>query len=348
MALCSCDRTTGLSNVSRDNNVVKNYDVIKMPTNAKVSAAKIIPSEGRISYVTSVTEATTAFDAIVLGRPTQDFVAREHAVRYMPKDPGDDDPNQYVSAEWSEGAFVIDRVLFQKPSNSLTMGQNLPIVEPVGVAVTSPTEAVRSVFEECFELEQNSQYVLFLTRGTDGTYVIDNFNLGRFNTDGTDCEDEVSNTNGLKLDGTKTDKQKLREELTARYGITFAPIGPCVSSGPVQITSAMIGGGGKPLPIIPGLPTPAPPRDFVTCRINAPQPSGGRLLIEQQVVGSTTWNSIADVAVTVSAQTGTTPVSQSVEIPRGVLSAGAKVRARLRNGTTFSEWSNLATVILPL
>ncbi|MBC8138125.1 MAG: hypothetical protein H8F28_19770 [Fibrella sp.] len=129
--------------------------------------------------------------------------------------------------EWSTGPFIVERVLFQKSGNNLITGQIKQVVEPVGVVLTPGSGAVRSILEDCFELKQGSRYVLFVNRGTDGTYGIDNFNLGRFNTDGTDCEDEIDATNGFLPEGIKTNKQRLREELTAQYGITFAKIGPC-------------------------------------------------------------------------------------------------------------------------
>jgi len=180
----------------------------------------------KLDYVTTLEQARATFDPIIVGRPTKGFLGNTHWVTYLPHDPGDNDPTNYIDMEWTEGPFVVERVLFQKAGSGLAAGATIQVVQLVGLAV-EVKNAVRCVSEDCYDLKQSSRYVLLLNRGRNGKrFVMDNFNLGRFNTDGTDCEDEADVTNGLNDDGSKTDKQKLRDELTAQYNITFAPMRP--------------------------------------------------------------------------------------------------------------------------
>ncbi len=321
LSLCSCDKGVKLSGTLPD------YETVKIPANANVSSTNRVHVDAMMSYANTLAEATNSFDAIVLGKPTQNFASRVHGVRYLPQDPDDSDTNQYVESEWSEGTFQIERVLYQKPGHSLSAGQTLPIVEPVGVAVTATSRVLKSVIEDCYEIKQNSKYILFIGRGTDGTYGTDNFNRGRFNTDGTDCEDEVGIVNGMYPNGVKTDKQKLREELTAQYGITFAPIGPCAAAQP-RISAMIL-----------GRPRPDGTTAYVRVRITPPQPGNSMLQIEQAYNSTGPWTQIANVPVIASAQSGTTDVDQT-QYFRGL---DRWVRYRIVNGNP-SAWSDPVAV----
>ena len=212
------------------------YTVVKIPAGVKLQKGTVSAVEAQMSYDLNLTQVRNTSDAIIIGRPTQDFANRVFAQTYLPQDPDDADNSLYVSSEWTEGSFVIEQVLHQRSGHFLAPGQTITVAETVGVAVT-PTGAFRSVIENCYELKQNKRYVLFVGRGDAGAYVVDNFNLGRFNTDGTDTEDEVGVTNGL-VNGIKTDKQKLREELITAYGVVFVPTPtPSPTPAPLAITS---------------------------------------------------------------------------------------------------------------
>ena len=215
--------------------------VAKVPTNVK---RIIIPAgvrfdrkhctfaRGQISYDKTLAQVMSTSDAIVIGKPTQSLETRAFSVEYLPQDPEDTSVVPDISSEWSVGNFQIEQVLYQKNGFNLSAGQMLQVAEAVGVTITQ-TAAYRSIVEDCYETKPNSRYVLFIGRGDNNVYVVDNFNLGRFNTDGTDTEDEMNAVAGLWESGGKTDKQKLREELTAAYGVTFAvptTVAPSVTS----------------------------------------------------------------------------------------------------------------------
>ena len=90
--------------------------------------------------------------------------------------------------------------------------------EPIGI--TRSENRYNSISSNnCTELKQNSQYVLFLCRHRSPRYKVVyatfNMELGRFNTDGTDPDDNI---------GLYRWKQLLREQLADVYGVTFVPV----------------------------------------------------------------------------------------------------------------------------
>ncbi len=276
----------------------------------------------QVSYMESLNTVIQEIDAIVVGKPTQDFIPREHRTEYVNGVSGDY-PSQRVSSRWSRGPFLISRVLQKKTSINLLAGQTISVAEPVGLDYDADLGAFKSIAEKCYELKENSEYVLFIGRGTDGTYGTDNLNNGRFNTDGTDCEDELEANNGRYSGSTiKTPKQILREELTARYGITFAPIAPCTSAQP-RITASKVS-----RQRLDGLNT------VVTVRITPPQPGNSILQVEHSVNSTGAWTQIVNAPVIDSARSGTADVYQSTNI----LQLYPWVRYRIVNGTP-SAWS---------
>ena len=224
--VCSCKQNdtvnkTAVSTRSKHSaQVVKS---LKLPDDFDLKNIKTHQGTASLRYLNSLDMVKANVDAIVVGAPTQDFVNREHKTTYLPQDSGDDDTRLYVDSSWTRGPFVVSQVLYQKASSTptITPGQTISLAEAVGLSYDPTNGGVRQIIENCTEIKQSSKYVAFIVRGTDGSYSIDNFNLGRFNTDGTDVEDELGVTNGTLSDGSKTGKQNLRDQVTAQYGITF-------------------------------------------------------------------------------------------------------------------------------
>ena len=170
-------------------------------------------------------------DAIVIGYPTQHFMDRDH--RFVPLKESDGTDSPYIDYEWTTGNFRVENILYQKAGINLSTGQGISPGETVGLRYNPNTGvATRTISASCYELKQNSRYLIVVRKGQTNNYAMDNFNLARFNLDGTDTEDEAGAVNGIAF-GTKTDKQKLREELTAAYGVTFAvptTVAPSITS----------------------------------------------------------------------------------------------------------------------
>ncbi len=175
---------------------------------------------GSVIYALSLDDVIGTGRTIIVGRPLQDFIqGRSHFVRYHERDRNDNDPHVYPAEQWTIGDFLVTRVLQQGSTTQISVGQVISVSEPVGLLDYGSSGFIESVIEDCSELKQNSTYVLFVEKYSDGSYLTTNFNLGRFNIDGTDPDDEIGTPRGGKE--TRTDKQKLREQLTARFEIDF-------------------------------------------------------------------------------------------------------------------------------
>lgn len=306
---------------------------IKIPVQFNPQTLKTISLHASVLYFQDLPTVYRGVDAIVVGRPTIPFTQRTAYATYVPTEPARGFTESILKSAWTIGPFQIDRVLYQNAQQGITglaVGQTISLAEPVGI-VPNSNGFSRFTIERLREIKHNSQYVLFLIKRDNGGWGTCNVELGRFNTDGTDYDDEV---------GGRQWKEGLRQELTAAYGVAF------VVPSPVRSVYARINGGGAPRP--PGLPPPPPPTGSITCTISAPQPTGMRLQIEQEASGGGSWSNIADIALTASAQTSSEPVSQTVDFPNGVLRGGARIRARLINGTQPSPWSIPTTVQLPI
>lgn len=185
--------------------------------NAKIT--KTIRPDALVDYDLTLNDVESGVEAVVVGHPTQALLDRQSYVTYFPREILDRDPNQYVDEEWIVGNFQVDQVLYSKPgsTSNIGAGQSISLIEPVGLRPVNGGVA-RFITEDCTELKNNSRYVVFVSKNSDGSLCTVNLNLGRFNLDATDPEDEIG---GGYYNGQPTDKQKLRDEIAARYSVTF-------------------------------------------------------------------------------------------------------------------------------
>ena len=243
---------------------------------------------------------------------------RTHFVRYHVPDLFDNDPNEYVVEEWTVGSFAVTGVLNSPAGFGITVGQTIRVAEPVGLVDYGSGGFIKSVIEDCAELKSGASYVLFVAKETDGTYTLDNLNQGRFNTDGTDPEDEIGG--GVSPDGMKSDKQSLRDELTAQYGVAFSTLPGADIIGRGQIRSGGSDGSACPRGCI-----------LLQTRVSVPQPAGTSVQAEKQA-GDGTWVVVGMKSVPAEAQTATSPVEFYVPLP-GYNSGSYRVRV-IGNGHT--------------
>ncbi len=211
-----CQHVFGKSLVGTKSGVVR----IIPPANLGASRIKGGSITDCIAYLYSLDDILADPDivAIVVGKPTQSFVARDHFVTWLEQEPPDPGPNMYPERQWAEGNLVVSRVLWSG-SAGITAGSTIRFSEGVGLLQYGASGWYKTRIGDCAELRKRSEYVLILGGKQNGAYELVNSNLGRFNTDGTDTEDEV----GGGFRGTSiTIKQSLREELTAAYGVRFA------------------------------------------------------------------------------------------------------------------------------
>lgn len=168
----------------------------------------------------SVPALEQAADAIVVGRPAQDFLDRRHLASYM--------PDGHLAVAATEGELQVLRVI-KGPAELLRYGQTLPVVEPTGLVEGRDGGLVLIEEEGTKALKQGSAYILFLKKNEMGSFSIINMNLGKFNLDGTDPEDDLDETVGPPgvatgeatpsgaAPGKPTEKQRFKAGVLARY-----------------------------------------------------------------------------------------------------------------------------------
>ncbi|MBC8141154.1 MAG: hypothetical protein H7Y38_06910 [Armatimonadetes bacterium] len=245
-----------------------------------------------------MSEVLSQADGVVVGKPTQEFiygrVHRELLSRISAFDP---EREQYPILQWTYGAFAIDRVI---TGTGFVFGQSYEVSEPVGLRSYGSRGVVKNVIENCYEIKQNATYLLFLKRKRDGKYQTFNGNLGRFNLDGTDPEDEIGG--GFRPDGTKTEKQKLREELMAPpYNVVFK------RAPQINIKSHVLR---VPQAVTPKLPAGSRLADLRVV-IYTPQIPSAKLITERQRADGT-WEVCGRKRVPTISTTGTETVNYSM------------------------------------
>lgn len=290
-----------------------------LPKNYPRSRVQLAQSFACTIYLPTLGDVIGHGYMIIVGTPTQDFYARRHITRYHVPSRSDDDPQQYSEEEWTTGTFRVTQVLAGgKPR--ITLGQVIQVTETVGLTQYDGEGFFKTVTEDCTELKQNSRYVLFVYPRGDGSFQVGNFNRGRFNIDGTDPEDDIGG--GIAADGTKTPKQKLRDELTARYGVVFNFL-PQVTI--TKISDELIVSSLPPSGIYP---PPLPATDIAYAFVDKPL-TRSTLSIEREQ-GDGTWKVIGQ-------QDAYAPGGEMFLSP---LAAGSVLRARLTSGSRTSNYSH--------
>ncbi len=224
-----------------------------------------------------------------------------------------------MNEEWITSDCRIEQVLFTKPGNPLALqpNQTKQLTEMVGLR-NEGGGLLRVITERCTKMKQDARYVIFISRHEDSSLWVDNFNVGRFNIDGTDPEDEIG---GGFLNGSRTTKQRFRDELMAPpYNIVFQTLPGA------HIVSARYVYDGPPPPNVKRFASE------ITVSVDTPQTETSVLVIEKQS-GDGAWQVINQVPVGKS-ETVVRPISGSSE-PY----ANDSLRVRVVNGDKTSNYS---------
>lgn len=300
---------------------------VKLPKNFDPHSLKTGHSEAKCGYEGTLSGVRTSDMSIVVGHATQDFLNRSHRYTTLPQDSDvlDRDTNTYVDDAWTEGTFVVDRVLYARPGDAITAGSTITFAEHVGI-VTDHGAAVKTVMESSNELAKDSQYVVFFDRhGDDGVYWLTNLNLGHFNTDGTDPQDEIGG--GIRGSGSHSAKQKLRDELAAQYpSVTFNFL-PQVTITQTTLIPPI----NRPCPP-PGPCPPSKPATSIAYTLADNPPANSTVNVEQQQSDGT-WKVVG--------QKYADGTAGSMNVPQ--LAAASVLRIRLTNGNRTSNYSSTYT-----
>jgi hypothetical protein len=180
----------------------------------------------RIMY-DSVEKLEEDSDLILIGRPTLDFLDRRHVNEFA--------SNGMLISWITEGPFEVSRVIKGKVALNADMKAIVLVAEGTGLFEQPRRGLTKMQDENNYELKEGSLYMVFLKRNPLGSYSIINGNLGQFNLDGTDPEDDneavalaekamLAAKEGKEISEAEksailqpTQKQKFREAIYARY-----------------------------------------------------------------------------------------------------------------------------------
>jgi hypothetical protein len=180
----------------------------------------------RVGYST-IEELEAASDLILIGRPTLDFLDRRHINQF--------EPRGHIMWWLTEGPFEVSRVIKGKVTLDRNMKAIVQVSEDTGLFEQPNYGLVKMKSEDNNEIKGGSLYMVFLKKNGIGSYSIINGNLGQFNLDGTDPEDDneavalaekamLAAKEGKEISEAEksvalqpTEKQKFREAIYARY-----------------------------------------------------------------------------------------------------------------------------------
>lgn len=149
----------------------------------KYNTISTVEIDGNYPVYNSLEELEINADLIIVGHPIKEFSKREHITTYY--DSGDIQ-DMYTLTE------IKIKENIKKPSDSVLRNEDtITIIEPVGL-IQEFDGKKKIVMHGYSELKKDSDYIIFLTKNTHGNYAIIGNNLGKYNIDGTDLTDTLS------------------------------------------------------------------------------------------------------------------------------------------------------------
>lgn len=199
---------------------------IELPPVKKGAAIRTVHEEADYDKTTDVAVLEAKVDLVIIGKPVQDFLDRRHIATYFP------DGNLNIAG--SEGVVQVQSVLKNSRQGQMAVPAFLQVAEPAGLIKDGLSGGfVKLLPEEYREMQKGSSYILFLRRNKRGSYTVQNFNLGKFNIDGTDPNDDPEQASAVQTGQNNapsletgqaapgqqplTEKQTMKAQLEQRY-----------------------------------------------------------------------------------------------------------------------------------
>lgn len=121
-------------------------------------------------------------ELIVVGSPIRDFKERNHVTTYI-------NNTEVVNTFYTITELKVNKIIKSPEDFSLNKSKTIQIIEPIGLMETSEG-LVKYYMNSYREMKKDSKYVIFLKKNTQGTYYgVINLNMGKFNIDNTDSDD---------------------------------------------------------------------------------------------------------------------------------------------------------------
>jgi len=152
-------------------------------------------------------------DLVVIGKPLDGFLDREHKVTFY--------EDGSIEDFYTETNIQVIEVIKAPQELNITMGSNFELVEAgVGIIKDSKGEKVKIVRDFYSEMKKNNRYLIFLKKNTFGDYAVSYNTYGKYYLDGQEeFEGNVPNNNNEELISTKEKKEKFKKEFKKTFNL---------------------------------------------------------------------------------------------------------------------------------
>lgn len=155
-------------------------------------------------------ELRDSADLIVVASSSDSFLEREQVSVYSP---AEGDAPETLADVYSKNKIVIKEILKADDNFDLSIGDVLEVIEPVAVVEENDEKQIISV-ENYLEMEEDTNYIIYLGLNSYGEYSVINMNNGRFNIE---SEDSIVNMEEHGHDNDKEEHEEFKEEVLETF-----------------------------------------------------------------------------------------------------------------------------------
>lgn len=149
-------------------------------------------------------------DLIVIASSNDSFLNREHVATYTP---AEGELSESLEDFYTKNTIKIKDILKSEEGSDIKIGSEIDVIEPVAIVETGEGKQILTT-ENYLEMEEDTDYIIYLKRNTYGEYGVINMNNGRFNLE---SEDQIVNLNEHNHDNDKEEHEAFKKDVFERY-----------------------------------------------------------------------------------------------------------------------------------
>ncbi len=175
--LFACSNNLAIKNSEDENKIAQNKKNGKK-TILQKDNIKIIDVHANFKDYQDENSLFDDADLVVIAKTTQDFMDREHVLKYIPHP--DPTKGKTIADFYTRTPIKITEVLKIAESSTIANNDNLNIIEPL--SLIDDEQGLRILTSENYQgMEKGKQYILYLKDNTFGEYGVINMNNGVYN-----------------------------------------------------------------------------------------------------------------------------------------------------------------------
>lgn len=153
-------------------------------------------------------------ELVVIAKPTNNFLNREHVIKYM-EITEEDDPLMPKTIEdfYTKTPITLIEVLKKPDDETYNTDDEITVIEPIAL-LFNDTSLQKLSIENYVELEEGNEYIIYLKKNTYGEYGVINMNNGRFNLS---ADEDIQNLNEHGHENDNEIHQELKEAVQIRF-----------------------------------------------------------------------------------------------------------------------------------